>query len=179
MIRLEQKTHLDPEVFIVIKGYEYSRTKLWSYYFLCWLSLGILYLICRWFPKWKVSLIAYPASFETAAFLLLENNWNQIYIVDINTVPFNGTNACFEEELVEPLSFIKTFDFQYHFFILNPKSKLWCNNSSLKGFWKIARKDVLNGISKEQFETRQVILGKNSIEIKQKPVLNLLMDEGK
>lgn len=73
--RVEQDLLLvDEDVHIRIIGYQFNRWKLFLYQVSSVLSLGIVWLICRWVPKWYVAWVGKPVPLKKAEWLVFEVN---------------------------------------------------------------------------------------------------------
>jgi cation-transporting ATPase 13A2 len=69
----EQTLLLEEEdVQINIMGYRYNRLNLFLYRICSVLSLGIVWLICRWVPKWYISWIGYKVPLKDAEWLVFK-----------------------------------------------------------------------------------------------------------
>lgn len=84
--RVEQDLLLvDEDVHIRIIGYKFNRIKLFLYRMSSILSLGIVWLICRWVPKWYVSWVGIPVPLKKAEWLVFEVKYTQKQIAYILT----------------------------------------------------------------------------------------------
>lgn len=71
--RAEQDLLLvDEDVHIRITGYKFNPLKLLLYRLSSVLSLGIVWLVCRWVPKWYVSWVGIPVTLKKAEWLVFE-----------------------------------------------------------------------------------------------------------
>jgi cation-transporting ATPase 13A3/4/5 len=79
----EQVIVVDDDLRITITGY---RTYwLWKLVFNIFslLSLGVLFLLCRWFPTLEVKLTAIVCPLNVAQFVIVKNQWGQADIIPI------------------------------------------------------------------------------------------------
>jgi cation-transporting ATPase 13A3/4/5 len=69
----EQTLLLEEEdVQIHIMGYRYNRLNLFMYRVCSVLSLGIVWLVCRWVPRWYISWIGYRVPLKDAEWLVFK-----------------------------------------------------------------------------------------------------------
>lgn len=61
---------LDDEIEVNIGGYRYDNTRLFFYRVSCVLSLGIVWLVCRWMPHWWVSWVGQKVPLQDAQWLV-------------------------------------------------------------------------------------------------------------
>lgn len=68
-----QKVYIESEdLTIVITGFTTSWWKYWVYIFLCTATLGLGWLLFRWFPRWRVSLTAKQAKLGDCDWVVIE-----------------------------------------------------------------------------------------------------------
>ncbi|ORX77383.1 hypothetical protein BCR32DRAFT_295634 [Anaeromyces robustus] len=87
----QQKVLLEDDLIITINGYKQVPVKRLIYYILCICSLGTLFLLLHWFPKWKLKLLGVTVPIEDAPELFIENSWTSSIIhVKVRHAIFNG-----------------------------------------------------------------------------------------
>lgn len=88
--RLQQRFYISEEdLVIVIAGYKTHTYRKKLYYLLCFLTLGLGYLILRWFPRWRISCIGKPAPLGQCDWVVVENQWGELSIIDVNSSKYN------------------------------------------------------------------------------------------
>ena len=71
--RVTQKIYIVAEdLTIVIAGFKTSKIGFAVYLALCFLSLGLGYLLFRWIPRWKVRLIGSPTVLRDCSWVVVE-----------------------------------------------------------------------------------------------------------
>ncbi|KAJ1596290.1 hypothetical protein NDA14_003037 [Ustilago hordei] len=58
------------------------------YTIICCLTLGIVYLIGRWLPRFRLKHVCKEVEFEDAEFIVIENQWGDLNKEKITTIPF-------------------------------------------------------------------------------------------
>jgi cation-transporting ATPase 13A2 len=70
---VSQKVYIESEdLTIVITGFTTSRWKSWVYTAICVLTLGLGWLVFRWFPRWRVALTANQARLADCEWVIVE-----------------------------------------------------------------------------------------------------------
>jgi cation-transporting ATPase 13A2 len=57
---------------MAVAGFETSRIGYWFFILLCICSLGIGYLLFRWFPRWYVALVGSPCPLGDCDWVVVE-----------------------------------------------------------------------------------------------------------
>lgn len=71
----------EEDVKIKIMGYRYNKLNLFMYRVFSVLTLGIVWLICRWVPKWYISWVCYRVPLKDAEWLVFMVKQKEICIV--------------------------------------------------------------------------------------------------
>jgi len=87
----QQKVLLEDDLIITINGYKQVPIKRAIYYTLCICTVGILFLLLHWFPKWKLKLLGVVVPVKDAPELFIENSWTDSIIhVKVKHAVFKG-----------------------------------------------------------------------------------------
>lgn len=202
--RLTQKVYIVSEdLTIVIAGFSTSSTGLALYSLLCVITLGFAYILLRWLPRWRVRLIGKPTPLRLCQWVAVEvgfprlspckvfaeyvqDQWNQFNICEVLSIPygralstvFAESESCTQDEDNDPtVSYLRYIDYRCLRFFYHPfedkfslisgwKDPLWTN---------IKRMRV--GLDADDHDSRAQIFGANVIDIQQKSVFQLLIDE--
>jgi cation-transporting P-type ATPase 13A2 len=71
--RSTQKIYLsDEDMVVVMSGFRTRIGRLWIYRVLCILTFGMIYLLLRWLPRWRLRLIAEPLPLSEAHWVVVE-----------------------------------------------------------------------------------------------------------
>lgn len=194
-----QRYYLAEEDLVIgIAGYSYSSWKKGLYYLLCIFTLGLAYVFLRWFPKYRIRLIGKKCPLGKADWIIIENEFGELSTVWISKFRFNerfsdfltliedqeindGTFSRFGEEgnkQVNPIvPFIHSFEYRYIKFFYSPLEDIFRTNSNWYDIHWSDIKSLKEGNSQNAHELRQMIFGPNDIDIQEKTMVQLLMDE--
>lgn len=71
--RSTQKIYLsDEDMVVVMSGFCTRRERLWIYRMLCILTFGMVYLLLRWLPRWRLKFLAEPLPLSEAHWVVVE-----------------------------------------------------------------------------------------------------------
>lgn len=62
----------DEDMIVVMSGFRTRRGRMWVYGVLCCLSLGFVYLLLRWLPRWRLKFLAEPVPLSEAHWVVIE-----------------------------------------------------------------------------------------------------------
>ncbi|KAI0199076.1 hypothetical protein F4808DRAFT_434112 [Astrocystis sublimbata] len=188
--RINQKLHIVSEdLTIVIAGFRTGRVGHLVYILLCILTLGLAYLLFRWLPRWQVKLIGEPCPLRECEWVVLENQWNEMVILNVKRLPyerplstvFGAPEKMFAQLLEDDrdpiMNVLQTLDYRYVRFFFHPlKDKFVVGNGWKDPSWTSIRL-LRTGIDGEEKDERERVFGPNMIDIEQKSILKLLVDE--
>lgn len=184
----------EEDTVIGIAGYTSSAVKNILYYMTCFLTLGIGYLILRWIPRYRINLMGNKCPLGKADWCVIENEFGELAIVQIDKVRFgerlsNFLNVLHMKELdqLEELQeaketnpvvqYIHSFEYRYIKFFYNPLEDIFKTNSTWYDLHWLNVKNLREGTSQTLHDYRSLIFGKNNIQIKEKSTVQLLADE--
>ncbi|KIV85541.1 hypothetical protein, variant 1 [Exophiala sideris] len=184
-----QKLYIENEdLTMVIAGFSTSSIGYLLYVAICVLTAGIGYLVFRWAPRWRISLVGSPTPLKTCSWVVVENQWGE-FTVNYITVEEYGQpmSTVFTRSGKEKtngyrygdqeLPFLRYLDYRYMRLLYHPQEdKFVLNNDWWDPQWK-AVKTLREGLDTEERDPRDQVFGKNVIEIKQKTIPELLLDE--
>ncbi|SOV01783.1 related to YPK9 - vacuolar protein with a possible role in sequestering heavy metals [Ustilago sp. UG-2017a] len=78
----------EEDALIRFTGYRILVTNQIIYTIICCLTLGIVYLIGRWLPRFRLKHVCKEVEFEDAEFIVIENQWGDLNKEKITTIPF-------------------------------------------------------------------------------------------
>ncbi|CAK9435871.1 uncharacterized protein LODBEIA_P05160 [Lodderomyces beijingensis] len=179
-----QRYYLAEEDLVIgIAGYRNSWWKKTLYYLFCILTLGLGYLILRWFPRYRVNFMGTRSPLGLADWCVIENEFGELSIIDIKKQRFSERLSCFlalpegdsEKDIVVP--YLHSFVYRYIKFFYNPAEDIFKTNSNwYDGRW-LNVKNIKDGISQSLQEQRLEVFDENRIEVDEKSVFQLLVDE--
>lgn len=186
-----QRYYLAEEDLVIgIAGYLNNLLKQTVYYGLCIVTFGMAYLILRWIPRYRINLIGDPCALGRADWCVVENEYGELIVVDVQKRRFNQRLSAFlntvedkTDELptsqpTDPIiGNIHSFTYRYMKFFFNPLEDLFkTNNNWIDDNWRNVDK-IGDGVSQNGYEERSIIFGENSIEIDDKSIGALLLEE--
>lgn len=179
-----QRFYLAEEDLVIgIAGYKNNTLKLCLYWLLCIVTLGVGYLILRWLPRYQINLIGDKAPLGIADWCVIENEYGELSIVNITKERFNERLSSFltindENDAKDPIvGYIHSFNYRYMKFFYNPIDDIFKTNNNWYDIHWLNKYKVQDGISQSMYDERLMIFGENTIEIDDKSILSLLMDE--
>ncbi|KAF8975084.1 hypothetical protein BGZ46_009440 [Entomortierella lignicola] len=190
-----QNVHLEEEdVELTFTGYRFLQTWLYIYYIICFMSGGVIFLLGRWMPRRYISFVAEKCSMNQADSIVVENEWGQMLTETIFTKYYGGPiSSVFSLEQMENqdndddeytiagqadvLQDMRYFDYQYIRFIYNPLSRTFMQNSQWKDPEWTSPAKCEHGLARETHQERSMVFGPNVIDVKEKTVGQLLVDE--
>lgn len=193
--RSTQKIYLaDEDMVVVMSGFRTRRGRLWIYRLLCLLTLGMMYLIMRWLPRWRLKFLAEPVPLSEAHWVVIEvfpfpskliqNQYSELSTHRIRSTLYGlPLSSCFapstaEEAEDDPvLEEIRYLDYRYIRFVFHPiRGKFQLMSNWRDPSWRNL-KDVVDGLEGDTRDARAGLFGENVIDIEEKPILTLLIDE--
>lgn len=182
----------EEDIVIGIAGYSDCLWKIVVYYLVCFLTLGMGYLVLRWVPRYRINLMGNQCPLGKADWCVIENEFGELAIISISKMRFGERLSHFltinqakaeEDEIQEAkecnpvIPNIHSFEYRYIKFFYNPVEDMFKTNSNWHDIRWLNVKSLREGTSLALQEQRSMIFGANNIEIKEKSVTQLLMDE--
>ncbi|KAK4193092.1 vacuolar cation-transporting ATPase YPK9 [Podospora australis] len=188
--RHNQKTYMENEdLYVAIAGFQTSYVGYTIYTLLCIFTLGIAWLVFRWVPKWKVKLIGRSALLRECKWVVIENSWNEMVELTVDSQPYGrslstvfGTPSKLTSYLLDDdqdpiLPELRMINYRYVRFYFHPiRDKFLICNGWKDPLWTDVR-GIRGGIDSEEKSYRDVVFGQNLIDIEQKSIFRLLVDE--
>ncbi|KAJ2093025.1 hypothetical protein IW138_000739 [Coemansia sp. RSA 986] len=184
-----QKIYLEEEdITISISGMSYSTLGIWTFSLVGLLTLGIVPLICRWIPRWKVRWTMRHARLGDADFAVAVDDFGLMAIEPIVQKRYGGTLESIFGSLTRkgPLhehnhnivNRLSMFAHRYYFFVYHPYLEKFLPNACwMDSAWTRAPISMRSGIPSDLCSLRRSIFGSNSIDIKEKSTGRLLFEE--
>ncbi|RLL97324.1 hypothetical protein CFD26_102194 [Aspergillus turcosus] len=202
--RLTQKVYIVSEdLTIVIAGFSTSSTGVALYYLLCIFTLGFAYILLRWLPRWRVRLIGKPTPLRLCQWVAVEvgfprlsrdklfaeyvqDQWNQFSICEVLSIPygrvlstvFADSESCAQDEDQDStVPYLRYIDYRCLRFFYHPVDDKFSLISGWKDPLWTNIKRMRIGLDADDHDSRAQIFGANVIDIQQKSVIQLLIDE--
>ncbi|KAH3898889.1 related to Vacuolar cation-transporting ATPase YPK9 [Saccharomycodes ludwigii] len=179
-----QRFYIAEEDLVVgIAGYKISKLRLILYYLLCLSTLGIGYLVFRWFPRYKIKLIGSNQPLGKAEFVVVENELGEVTTVAVERKWYNRSlNSVLispENGIYDNIDLPILISFQYRLFTLiySPVEDIFRTNSNwIDRSWQNLEK-CKNGLTNNVHGDRILSFGKNECNLKIKSILELTVNE--
>lgn len=187
--RVSQKLHMvNEDLTIVIAGFRTSKPGYAVYIFICVATLGLAYLLLRWLPRWQVKLVGEPCPLHDCQWVVLENQWGEMAILNVHTQLYNrplstvfGAPEKIFSQLLDDadplLPELRVLNYRYVRFFYHPlKDKFVISSGWKDPAWTRVRA-LRAGIDGDEKDNRERVFGANLIDIEQKSIPQLLVDE--
>lgn len=195
------------DLTIVVAGFSTSSIGYLLYLAICCLTAGIGYLVFRWMPRWRINMIGSPTQLSKCTWVVVEvsstyirkwsrsraknkqNQWGEFTVHDVTVEEYgypmssvfnrptkeqlNGHRYDHDGELKE----LRFLDYRYLRFIYHPsQDKFALNNDWWDPQWTDV-KAMKQGLDSEERDPRDLVFGQNAINIREKTIPELLVDE--
>ncbi|KAF1957513.1 hypothetical protein CC80DRAFT_443816 [Byssothecium circinans] len=180
---------LSEDLTIVIAGFKTSTVGFGVYLLLCTITAGIAWLLMRWIPKWRVSLVGRPAPLAECDWLVIENQWGDFVLQKVEVQSYGRSLSTvfgddekrhrldYDEDADPVIGQLRILDYRYIRFCYHPvKDKFISANTWKDPSWTNVTK-LRDGLDSEERDYRQLVFGTNAIDIAEKSVGQLLVDE--
>ncbi|KAG0365015.1 hypothetical protein BGZ54_006946 [Gamsiella multidivaricata] len=183
----------EEDVQLTFLGYRIIQSRLYLYYLACILSGGIIFLLGRWMPQYYISFVARKCTMGQAGFIVVENEWGQTAMEKISSKYYGGPiSSVFSPEQMEKLGDneeyddarltrvmhdMMYFDYQYIRFIYNPVAHMFMQNSHWKDSEWSSITTCERGLERETYQERAMVFGSNLIDVQEKTIGQLLVQE--
>lgn len=188
--RYSQKVYMvNEDLYIAIAGFRTSSVGLAAYVVLCVATLGLAWLIFRWLPRWHVRLVGKRSPLRECQWVVIENQWNEMAILNVESrsygrslstvfgAPGKLTSYLLDEDQDPVLPDLRMINYRYVRFYYHPaEDKFLLCNGWKDPLWTNVR-DIRAGVDSEEKNHREVVFGNNLIDIEQKSLFRLLVDE--
>ncbi|KAF6815850.1 p-type ATPase [Colletotrichum sojae] len=186
--RLSQKVYMvNEDLTIAIAGF---RTSTWGFAvyslaFIC--TLGLSWLLLRWFPRWQVRLLGRPSPLADCDWVVIENQWGEFAVLDVEKKLYGRAmstifgssekNYVIDDDYDPIINELRILNYRYvRLYFNQQKDKFVMFNGWVDPHWTDTRA-VRAGIDSDEKGVREVVFGSNLIDIEQKSIPRLLVDE--
>jgi cation-transporting ATPase 13A2 len=188
--RLSQKIYiLMEDLTIVVAGFRTSTVGLALYLVLCVMTGGLAWLIFRWLPRWKAALTGKAAPLKECDWVVIENQWGEMNVQHVNQQTYGRSLSTvfgdiektprgdFDEDSDPVIKQLRSLDYRYIRFCYHPlKDKFVLANTWQDPAWTHTAA-LRQGLEYEERDYRELVFGMNVIDIEEKSVGQLLVDE--
>ncbi|KAK9371108.1 hypothetical protein V1509DRAFT_613613 [Lipomyces kononenkoae] len=187
---VQQTVYLKEEdLILALAGYKSSQVRIFIFTILCICTGGLAYLILRWLPRYRVYLTGYKVPLSKCDWVVLENQWGELSFHNIIKRRYNFPMSSvfnIRKDPDKPSSELDTdplmpvlqyFDYRYMRLILHPiEGKFMLNNDWRDVSWTDINA-IRDGLESVTIEERGLVFGENSIDIEDKTIPELLVEE--
>ncbi|KAJ1731564.1 hypothetical protein LPJ61_002475 [Coemansia biformis] len=186
---LTQRIYLDEEgVTIDVRGMSHSPVGLWLLRLLGVLSLGVVPLLCRWVPRWRIWWTMRPARLGDAEFAVVVDEFGLVSVERIEHRYYGGTLESVFGSLTrkgplhrhndDVVGRLTMFTHRYYRFVYHPYLEKFLPNACwMDSAWTRSPMTMRTGLAYDTQSLRRAIFGANSMDIAEKSVGRLLFDE--
>jgi cation-transporting P-type ATPase 13A2 len=190
--RFSQKIYIaNEDLLVVIAGFRTSTLGQAAYIFICITTFGLAWLLFRWLPRWHVKLVGQPCSLRDCQWTVIENQWNEMAILKVNSKPYGrsistvfgapnkelSASYIADEDLDPILVDLRILTYRYVRFYFHPlKDKFQLCSGWKDPNWRHIL-ELRVGLDSEEKSHRDLVFGSNLIDIEQKSIFRLLVDE--
>ncbi|KAI9786820.1 MAG: hypothetical protein M1839_005051 [Geoglossum umbratile] len=195
------------DLTIVATGFTTSAIGFAIYMLICVFTLGFGYLLFRWLPRWRIRLVGSPSPLRDCTWVAIEvsllfgrnrsktsakvgqNQWGEMTVHDIEKQRYGQSLSTvfgsrekppvrdYDEDEDPVITHLRCLDYRYIRFCYHPlKDKFILNNNWKDPAWTDVRA-MRTGIDGDEKENRELVFGKNLIDIREKSTTQLLFDE--
>ncbi|KAL2866337.1 putative P-type ATPase [Aspergillus lucknowensis] len=184
--RVKQEINIASEDSIIaITGFITTTFGVFLYYLLCVLTFGSAFLLFRWFPRWRVRILGRASPLGSCGWVVVEDQWKQFSICEICdqaygrplSAIFADYRSPFDEDSDATVEYLRYFNYRYLKFFYHPLEDKFLLISGWKDPSWINAKSMRAGLNAEDRDSRELIFGLNVIDIQQKSLFQLLVDE--
>ncbi|RSL40941.1 hypothetical protein CEP53_013061 [Fusarium sp. AF-6] len=187
--RTSQKVYMvNEDLTIAIAGFKTSHVGSAVYLLLCILTCGLAYLLFRWLPRWYVGLLGQPCALRDCEWVVIENQWGELVTMSVRSQLYGrplstvfGLSEKFYSEVLDDddpiIDDLRTLDYRYVRLCFHPlKDKFMLFNGWKDPNWTDVRL-TRAGLDSDEKGVREIVFGNNLIDIEQKTMGQLLVDE--
>lgn len=188
--RNSQKLYMKNEdLTVAIAGFSTSKTGYLLYVLLCCLTFGLAYLLLRWLPKLYVAIVGQSCHLRDCDWVVIENEWAEMAILDVKIQLYGRPVSSvfglsekiyvggFDDETDPLIDDLRTLDYRYVRLCFHPlKDKFVLSSGWKDPEWTDVRA-LRSGLDGDEKGIRETLFGNNLIDIEQKPMSRLAVDE--
>ncbi|KAG7114896.1 cation-transporting ATPase like protein [Verticillium longisporum] len=184
---LRRRSSTQSHLTIVVAGFRTSPIGLAVYILLSVSSLGLAWLLLRWLPRWHVKLLGRPSALSECDWVVIENQWGELSIMKVekklygrpmSTIFGSSEKIPLLDEEHDPIvTELRMLNYRYVRLYFNQQTDCFILFSGWKDPNWADIKSVRLGLDSDEKHVREVVFGNNDIDIEQKSIPRLFVDE--
>jgi cation-transporting ATPase 13A2 len=188
--RSNQKIYIMTEdLTIVVAGFSTSTIGYAVYAMLCVATFGLAWLLFRWLPRWRVWLTGKSTPLKDCDWVVIENQWGEFAVQNVDRQTYGRSLSTvfgdseksrhmeWDEDEDPLIKELRCLDYRYIRFVHHPlKDKFVLANTWKDPAWTEVTA-LREGLDNEERDYRELVFGKNLIDIAEKTTGQLLVDE--
>lgn len=188
--RTSQKVYMvNEDLTIAIAGFRTSQVGYIFYILSCILTGGLAYLLFRWVPRWYVAVLGEACPLRDCDWVVIENQWGELVTMQVRSQPYGRVlstifglpeklySDVLDEDSDPVLDDLRTLDYRYVRLCYHPlKDKFTLCHGWKDPNWTDIRL-TRAGLDSDEKGVREIVFGANLIDIEQKSMGQLLVDE--
>lgn len=177
-----QRFYIAEEDLVVgIAGYRTSKARRALYHTLCVFTLGVAWVVLRWMPRARVGLQGRKAPLGAADWVVVENEHGELQIQKVEHRRFGraaDTVFNFRDGAKSPeMPVLASFEYRYLRLVYHPAEDIFSTNTNwVDRHWALVSA-LRKGLDEYAVLQRREIFGRNSLDLKEKLIGALLVQE--
>ncbi|CCK71358.1 putative acid anhydride hydrolase KNAG_0G03010 [Huiozyma naganishii CBS 8797] len=195
----------EEDIVIGIAGYRNGRLRVWLYNLLCWFTLGVAYVVFKWFPARKVKLVGVRCPLGKAEWVVIENEFGEFIVEQVDRRWYNrplstvlilekseqgggdgvgndaqsldNTTHHHSNDANPNMPILVSFQYRYITFIYSPLEDIFRTNNNWADLDWLNLNHVQRGLPSVIQEDRIIAFDKNQINLKVKTTSEILFNE--
>jgi cation-transporting ATPase 13A2 len=188
--RSNQKIYIMTEdLTIVVAGFKTSPIGFAVYVVLCTITFGLAWLLFRWLPRWQVAITGKSTPLKECDWVVIENQWGEFAVQNVDRQTYGRSLSTvfgdsekrrhgeWDEDDDPLIQELRCLDYRYIRFVYHPvKDKFVLANTWKDPAWTEVSA-LREGLDNDERDYRELVFGKNLIDIAEKTTGQLLVDE--
>ncbi|KAG5947372.1 hypothetical protein E4U53_006425 [Claviceps sorghi] len=188
--RCSQKIYMaNEDMTIVVAGFRTSKIGWFLYLSSCIFTGGLAFLFFRWLPRYYVAVVGRSCPLRDCDWTIIENQWGELVRIPVITtcygrpvssifgVPQKPMLDCLDDDNDPVVDHLRSLDYRYMRLYYHPIKDKFITSAGWKDPNWMDIRLVRSGLDSDERAIREIIFGHNLIDIQQKSVSQLLVDE--
>lgn len=198
---------ISEDLTIVVAGFRTSSARYSLYIILCTITLGLGFLLLRWLPRWRVRLIGSPKALRDCPWVAVEVRFpsrqkkskgatkasqtqgGDFTVHDVSRSNYGhslstvfgsmkrDSSRAYDEDDDPVMPYLRFLDYRYMRFWFHPLKDKFVLGTNWKDPKWVEVRSMRAGLNGEERHRREQVFGRNEIDIQQKSIPQILIDE--